>query len=89
MVIFRVGGGVVTLNQVLPNQNLAIYLFQAQFTFGLVLSRVGWAGVSGWGWVGIKTKAKLAQFQMKLPARAKLGNKIVCGLGKIVHSFKL
>ena len=54
------GGGVVfKANQVLPNQNLTIYLFQAQSRFGLVLSRVG-AGVGGGG---CETKANLAQFQ--------------------------
>ena len=47
-VIFLLLGGGVTfkLNQVLPNQNLTICLFQAQSRFGLVLSR-GWVG--RWG----------------------------------------
>ena len=48
------GGGVFKPNQVLPNQNVTICLFQAQSRFGLVLSRVGvGVGVGGGGWVGV------------------------------------
>ena len=50
------GGGLFKPNQVLPNQNLTICLFQVQSRFGLVLSRVGRVVV-------IETKANLAQFQ--------------------------
>ena len=44
--LFLGGGVTFKTNQVLPNQNLTICLFQTQSRFGLVLSRVGGGGWS-------------------------------------------
>ena len=67
-----VGGGVVFKpNQLLPNQNLTICLFQAQSRFGLVLFRVKWL-------VLIKTKANLnSSISLKFPTGAKIGKNVL------------